>query len=450
MLEVSKLNLPSTDLIAINQCRLYLQAYHVSDLSTASGNSLSLHAWEGVPRDYGLTNKFTWPKQGMPSQAAWKIWRSTLRQTILSRGMRLRESVGLWLRKDYDIWQWYYCPNLDSLIQITPIGDKLIYRRQVPYVTHNIFSNQGTLITETPNNLLKASVRKTCKDLWWLIDTGSFTQPLPSVPHTLPSSFTDIAHKNTWCTTFLEIPSLYSPLLPDIQSGSVLVVSDGSYNPTTKLGTAAWILEGRLSNIQISGSVITPGSASEQSAYRSELAGILVAITVINALASFHNLKTSLTLHCDCESGLKKVFREFRPIHMHDSNHDILKAIHYELCHSNIKWTGSYIKGHQDDQIPFHKLDRPSQLNVIMDQKAKNFLASITESHRHYDVYSNSWRLRIGNHPIIHDFDRTIYDITHTPVVKQYWMNKSRIQDQHFTSVNWQRLGTALDRMPFS
>jgi hypothetical protein len=135
---------------------------------------------------------------------------------------------------------------------------------------------------------------------------------------------------------------------------------------------------------------------------------------------------------------------------MHDSNHDILKAIRYELCHSNIKWTGSYIKGHQDDQIPFHNLDRPSQLNVIMDQKAKNFLASITESHRHYDVYSNSWRLRIGNHPVIHDFDRTIYDIAHTPVVKQYWMNKSRIQDQHFTSVNWQRLGTALDRMPFS
>jgi hypothetical protein len=107
MLEISKLNLSSTDLIAINHCRFYLRAYHVSDLSTASGNLLSLHAWEGVPREYGSTNQFTWPKQGMPSTASWKIWRTTLKQTFLARGMRLKEPVGVWLRKDYDIWQWY-------------------------------------------------------------------------------------------------------------------------------------------------------------------------------------------------------------------------------------------------------------------------------------------------------------------------------------------------------
>jgi hypothetical protein len=109
------------------------------------------------------------------------------------------------------------------------------------------------------------------------------------------------------------------------------VVSDGSYNPTTQLGTTAWILEGRISNIQIFGKVITPGSASDQSAYRSELAGILAAIKVINALASFHNLKTSLTVHCDCDSGLKNVFHELRPIHTQDSSHNLLKAIRYEL-----------------------------------------------------------------------------------------------------------------------
>jgi hypothetical protein len=81
----------------------------------------------------------------------------------------------------------------------------------VPYVTHNTFSNVGIPITMTLDNLLKASIRKSCKSLWWLIDTGNFIQSPPPVPQTLFSSFIDTVPTNSWCTTFLDIPSLYNP-----------------------------------------------------------------------------------------------------------------------------------------------------------------------------------------------------------------------------------------------
>jgi hypothetical protein len=185
-------------------------------------------------------------------------------------------------------------------------------------------------------------------------------------------------------------------------------------------------------------------------AYRSELASILVARTVINALASFHNLNATITLHCDCERGIGKAFSQFRPIQIQDASHDLLKAIHNKLSQSHIKWSGAHIKGHQDNTVPFDKLDHPSQLNVLVDKMAKDFPATdatAMESNRHYNVYSHSWSLRLGHIPNLHELDQTIYDLVHTPLVKQYWMRKSRISENNFMSVNWKCLGKALDKM---
>jgi hypothetical protein len=107
---------------------------------------------------------------------------------------------------------------------------------------------------------------------------------------------------------YLDIPNSYEHLLQDMKCGNINLVSDGSYYSNHSVGTAAWILEGSVSGIQITGAVITPEVASDQSAYRSELAGILAAISVINALAKFHHISTNITIHCDCQKGLDKVF----------------------------------------------------------------------------------------------------------------------------------------------
>jgi hypothetical protein len=195
---------------------------------------------------------------------------------------------------------------------------------------------------------------------------------------------------NPWCFEFIDIPSDYSTLLQEIENGNVWLVSDGTFNPTSRTGTAAWILEGITSSLQISGKIITPGDCSDQSAYRSELAGILAAMTVINALTSFHRVSGTITVHCDCETGIEKAFSHFRNTNLHDASHDLLKAIHHEISNSQIRWSGAHIKGHQDDTVPFEQLDRPSQLNVLVDQMAKDLLPIATKSQRQCIVRSYS------------------------------------------------------------
>jgi hypothetical protein len=97
MMEFTKYNPSTSELEAINHCRLFLKAYYISDIATASGNTLSYHVWVGEPRQFGKTSRFNWPTQGRPSTTSWDIWRGFLKMAILGRGMRLKTSLGPWL-----------------------------------------------------------------------------------------------------------------------------------------------------------------------------------------------------------------------------------------------------------------------------------------------------------------------------------------------------------------
>jgi hypothetical protein len=236
--------------------------------------------------------------------------------------------LGSWITLDVDTWYWVFSPSLDSILHFT--NKKIILRhpRHKSNSNQALFSSLGTPIEHLPETIVKASVQKARHNLLWLIDTGTFaTQEKPKAYESFHELLQDIDRPNSWCYQYVHLPSTYDSLLLDIQEGQVILISDGSYMPQDNFGTAAWILEGKRSTLQISGRVTTPGQDITQSAYRSELAGILAAITVINALASFHNIHSSITILCDCEKGLEKTFSN-RTLSLQDSCYDLLQAIH--------------------------------------------------------------------------------------------------------------------------
>jgi hypothetical protein len=360
--------------------------------------------------------------------------------------MLLKTALGPWLRSDLDIWKWFYVPAVDCLLEVK-INEILLYNHNTKSVANNIFGPESTEITTFPSLVQKASVEPLKRGLFRLIDTGELSTPQqPSKPHCF-HSFLQKPHKyNQWCFDYLHIPSYYEPIIQDIKNGAVWLVSDGSYHPTLQYGTAAWILEGLTTNIKLIGRVITPGQAADLSAYRCKLSGILVAITFINTLTSYHEFHSEITIQCDCVSGLEKAFSH-KPPTLKDSCQDLLKAIQLELKNPFVTWKWKHIKGHQDDTVSFAQLDRPSQLNVMVDFIAKDFIKTAMATPRHYEVRSTSWMIKVGTIPLIQNLHQTIYDLVHTTAVKQYWIKKSKT-DQSFDSVLWPRLGKALDRMP--
>ncbi len=146
---------------------------------------------------------------------------------------------------------------------------------------------------------------------------------------------------------------------------------------------------------------------------------------MINSLSSFYNVTGTITLHCDCETGIEKAFNLNRTPNLQDRSHDILKAIHHKVTNSKLHWIGAHIRGHQDDAVPYEHLDRPSKLNVLVDQAAKDLMPLAMASQRQRIVRSSSWSITIGSIPILHDIDEMLYDVVHTPIAKQYWTKKS-------------------------
>jgi hypothetical protein len=259
----------------------------------------------------------------------------------------------------------------------------------------------------------------------------------------------DKAVNNPWCFENVTIPEFYGPILEDMQQGNILVICDGSFQPSVKRGCAAWILEGTSCHQQITGKVTTPGSMEDLSAYRSELSGILAALSVINRIAKFHNMTFSAVLMCDCETAVERSFGLTR-LSIQDPCYDLLTAIHDELNDTLILWSGAYIRGHQDDSIPYNLLDRPAQLNILADNMAKEYTKTAVHPPRHYKAHSSSWSITIENIPVTRDIDSVLYNLVHTPTAREYWIKKSRISEKKFNDVLWTRLGQALDKMPLS
>jgi hypothetical protein len=427
---IGNLNPSTTELEMINQCRLFLKAYYISDLATASGIHLSHHAWVGTQRLEGQTSPFNWPNQGTPSKLAWINWRKFLKAAPLGRGMRLRIPIGPWLRHDHKWWRWHYFPEQDGLIQITN-GEILIHKSIISTLNKNSYSVSGTPILLLPRHILKASIHLSKRNTILLLDTGSYVDEEPGVIYDEFSDYVEFSCiRNKWCYENLTIPNDYHPIIKEITAGDIWLVTDGSYHPSLKYGSAAWILEGKSTRIRISGQILTPGDTLIQSAYRSELSGILAAITVLNTFARFHNIQAKIYLHCECKSGLQKSF-SLQPIVLDDSSSDLLKSIQYELQNTPLQWIGAYIREHQDDNTPLHLLHRPSQLNILVDKLAKYLLQHCPITPHHKEVHTNSWSIRLNGKPVVQDIDNILYNHVHMPTAKQYWIREGQNKSRH-------------------
>jgi hypothetical protein len=92
----------------------------------------------------------------------------------------------------------------------------------------------------------------------------------------------------------------------------------------------------------------------------------------------------------------------------------LLQAIQYDIKNTSIGWQGSHVKGHQDDHSSFQQLDRISQLNILVDSMAKEFINTAIILPRHFDVTTPGWQIKRNNFPIIANIDQTLYELVHT------------------------------------
>ena len=130
-------------------------------------------------------------------------------------------------------------------------------------------------------------------------------------------------------------------------------MSDGSFNPTLQRASSSFIIalaENSNIDILLSGSNFVPGLPEDQSAYRSELAGILGVLYSVEILVThFHTTSGSITIALDGESALDEARGDW-PLQIHQPHFDLLQVIRVLVKRLPITVKWKWVRGHQREK----------------------------------------------------------------------------------------------------
>ena len=194
-----------------------------------------------------------------------------------------------------------------------------------------------------------------------------------------------------WALHNMKTTECVDGIVKDIANGRAVGVSDGSFKD--EAGTAAWILENEAGTQRIMGNVVVPGYRLDQSAYRSEIAGLYAMVLVVEMIKEVWGLtKGGILLGCDGKDALNQAINIEQTMTVcQQQQFDLLSGIQGYVRASLIIYLPFHIKGHQDGKKKLEDLTRLELLNVEVDLYAKEFWAEkyhqTTDIQRRYYKY---------------------------------------------------------------
>lgn len=173
-------------------------------------------------------------------------------------------------------------------------------------------------------------------------------------------------------------------LVDGIVAGTASIVIDGSFNPESSMGptgTSAIVLAPSTEcpdKFYAKGNNWVTGSGAHQSAYRSEIAGVISALTMSYVLVLHYKITDgAVTIALNGDSALIQSGGDW-PLSVAQADFDYLQVIRAWIELSPLKFNFCYVKGHQTDHIRYDQLDWWGQRNEDVDTSAKSFLHHCT------------------------------------------------------------------------
>ena len=438
-----------------NSCRMYLNVITTADITEGDGRQVTLEAIEGR-RDEFRVSKYHWPNIPRPPETAWKKWRGALDLTILRPDSRfLQKPLKNWICTPHQKWQWF----LDSY------GVMLYHYKDGNYFAHPPFGRQ--LRSSTCHRIRGqksqpdlATLKRTTVEIvhGWMIyshgalTTSTQTDQVSSTNENDPEGIWNQAPswvKDTLRNVFL--PTTSKPIADAILRGTCVALTDGSYDPSTNLATACWIIESDENGNRAKGASQTPGNETDMDAYRAELYGIYCILLSIKYIIDYFQIDGgSIKLVCDCKGALTRaVIYDNRPTTRHP-NYDLLWAIFDLRDDLDIDITWEHVKGHQDDAELDRELTHLEKLNCEADAGAKEYLTYV-KTHRNPPVtklYGSQWRLKSVSGYIYKNFSSQIYLNRHGDKLREHIKSKQGYSEETMQSIDWQTIGETGRSLP--
>ena len=441
--------LTNREKLIVNRCRLFLQVLTLADISTGDGTKVAHSYYTGVGED-SRSSRYSWPEQGQPSRAEWKIWIKCVdmiwapepRQTFT-------RPLGAWTNTSHHLWRWFH---FDGCLYYRCSKNKYQCFRNSFIASRRshcrLFFETNEYVTSIPTESERATVQAYSNIC--IRFEGSAPMHISKLDSTLDKEMKNIQRLLQGGRWLDDGQSLVAAIL----ASKARCVADGSFHPQYEIGTTAYVFDDGRDNIIGMGGHRVPGPKSSQCSYRSELFGIYLSLLIIQQVCQKHNIQSGgITIGCDNISALDKSLAEqFFPSIQH-KHFEMLWAIHSIREEIPVLIEFRHVKGHQDDDQNQLPLDRWAQLNILADREAKKHLAWYIQNPSHdtdLQPVSPHWTIHIDNSLVTANVRHTLQDHIHSKNMKEFLCRKGEIEPIIYDCIDWEANGRAMKTLKFS
>ena len=437
----------SSAIKTINQCRLYLQAATVADISNPAGTWLDRDLLAGNPNEKSSTTAGVKINQDRPSDGAWKIWQGATRLWANKHG-KLDKPLGRWTVPLHQMRRrWHAYIDCDQ---------KHCYRRDLgrtsKFYRHDVNDSQLRNHTETmtefnlPSDITPVQIRLVGSS-WRTVkqdethyeqdepdhgDRNSIRQRLDNQPETLaalhPPSSTNLDR-----------------LEDTLPEKALLIATDGGVQGQAGFG---WIMASPEMDVYATGHA--PVQGRDITSYRAELFGLLAAITVLNEAVRIHERAPQIVLlYCDNKSAVdiandiqtanQTTFTRGGVVNALMAEYDVVQRLATVLDDAPTQLRVIHIKAHQDNDKPTESLSVPARMNVMADRLATLAVRG--------GLGSTTAGLIPGTEVLVHTATGTItrrlaqtarYD-KGLEEIRQHIQRKNKWDDRTMDSIDWEQ-----------
>ena len=441
----------------LNWCRQYLRVTTLSELVTADGRSLTAAALEGRPSG-NFVDEYNWPRCMRPRATHWDLWRRVLNQTVLrpySNNRRLLEPLGPWT-DSVDRWNWLLSLSASRLFHringtwesYLPIHSRTTstFRRaqHQPWSGPTPSDVQRVTVEISRNSYVKLTGRGNAEDF--------SDEPPSSILQTWREWASEMSAEWGWVPEQIHIEGDEDVLLGALRDGTLRMISDGSFK--SKVGTASVQLRTRKGGQVIWIRCRAPGKPHDQSAYRSELIGLLAGILVVSWLRlrlEATGSDPTVRVACDGISALRVAFST-RPLSPTAPHFDLISSIRAALKASGVKWKEQHVKGHVDKYKSWQQMNWWERRNFEVDTIAQEYADELVAAN---DVIApNPKNFSEPCAVYVHDVKMSclslevVDEAVVLPDILAYWERKGRLSPNTFKLVDWSVVHRAMKSLP--
>lgn len=321
-----------------------------------------------------------------PTKQDWLEWASIWRRALNSNN-RLGTPLGQWIHTSHIPWIWFYDSHTDTIVERR--GDSTtIYKSRTRTHRHTRRGGVYTQVDKTAGQL-PVGVPASCDVLpttthgadrrVLLLNSGPPVHLATHLPQSFWDTLADFGGNWMWKNLHLDTSDSVEWLLTALEHGSLLWVTDGSYDGkrAPDISGAGWVVVDTTTDRRWACSFIEVSSSANS--YRAELLGLYSIHIFIQALFTHYQLKSTsrIKLRCDNKGALRTASRTNLRIRASSKCADILRAfrsLHQQLT-ADIHY--GHVSAHMDDILCWDQLTLEQQLNVHCDKLAKQAVSHI-------------------------------------------------------------------------